>query len=774
MLIETAGSTDDNQNNAAGSSITNAKSSKKKHFDLSLGMSALIDLGKSSQASLGLEDVVSKSIESIWSKIPDLTEAAVFLLEGREMRLLSGRGVFSTFNRGKRIPIGGNLLTQVVITGNSANVESISPAQIGLQPPPGSDNNQLFSLLGFPLVVSGQGIGSLLVTRLAPGSFSAEELVFLEGAASWVAVAVMNARQFGELQMRQREAAAVMQVAQALNETLDLSDIFQMIVEQAMHVIPNAEGVVIHRLDRKDQLLRAVAVAGKTGPNRPGIGMPLEKSIAGRAMDRNAPVYVPDIRQEEAYIPPISMEGLRSILVAPVGNGYDRYGTLSAHSTRQAVFTPSDERLIQMLGIEAGLAIRNAEAYENERKLRHSAEVLAHSAAVLNQSLNPDQVLNALLEQTTQVIPCTHPSIILLQGDTLRVVRGFAPGIGSQSGKSDPEFPSDLPTMKEMQRTHRALVIDDTSKSPFWRNVPGTEWIKSYVGIPLQVGTQILGYLNANSDQVGTFDKNNIPLFESFAAHASVAIQNAYLYHNLRSSLDKEKNMRAQLVQADQLASMGRMAATIAHEINNPLQALQGCLDRALSAGKDLAKQQKYLGMASDEVKRLSDIVTRVLGFQRPINGVSGQVDLRQMVDEILRLTETRLRHANVDAQVVWSERIPEVEGVVTQLKQVVLNLVLNAADAMPGGGKLRITGLVEKTENMVVLRFQDSGSGISPEDLLHLFEPFYSTKASGSGLGLWISQSIIQNHQGRITAESETGSGSTFSIYLPAKPGNR
>jgi two-component system NtrC family sensor kinase len=240
---------------------------------------------------------------------------------------------------------------------------------------------------------------------------------------------------------------------------------------------------------------------------------------------------------------------------------------------------------------------------------------------------------------------------------------------------------------------------------------------------------------------------------------------------NVLRDITNELALQSQLIQSEKLAAIGRLAGSLAHEINNPLQALQGCLDLALANPNNIEKQARYLNVAKSEVERLASMVQRLLDFYRPSKGARGPVDIAALVEEVLTLSSKRLQHAQITTQIEWDEDLPVIYGVPNQLKQVFLNLVLNAIDAMPNGGKLKIHGrLVEKEKRWLVIDFADTGVGIPPENLDKIFEPFYTTKPSGTGLGLGISHTIVSSHGGQIKIASTTGRGTTLSVWLPIK----
>ena len=223
---------------------------------------------------------------------------------------------------------------------------------------------------------------------------------------------------------------------------------------------------------------------------------------------------------------------------------------------------------------------------------------------------------------------------------------------------------------------------------------------------------------------------------------------------------------------------MGKLAASVAHEINNPLQSVQGCLTLAeeeLAGDQRREKMERYLGIATGEIERIAEIVRRTRDFYRPTATGMQPTDVHAVLQSVLELSGKQLQHSNVTIERAWADDLPTIEANPDHLKQVFLNLVLNAIDAMPEGGTLRLRTVRhhmpnQPSEPAVHIEFGDTGKGMSPETQSRLFEPFFSTKEHGSGLGLYISHGIISAHHGQVHVTSYEGLGSTFSILLPVE----
>lgn len=228
--------------------------------------------------------------------------------------------------------------------------------------------------------------------------------------------------------------------------------------------------------------------------------------------------------------------------------------------------------------------------------------------------------------------------------------------------------------------------------------------------------------------------------------------------------------LQNQLVRAERLAAIGQLAASIAHEVGNPLQAIQGFLALFLEQCPPQTLNRNYLELAEEEIERIVQVVARLRDLYRPRADVFAPMNVNDMVEHVLLLTSKQLERCHIRVQRDLDASLPRIRGVADQLKQVLLNLVLNAIDAMRDGGLLRIqTGAGAGGDpHTVVIAITDTGVGIVPEQLPHIFDGLHTTKERGMGLGLHTSKAIVERHMGRMTVQSTVGEGTTFTIVLP------
>jgi PAS domain S-box-containing protein len=236
----------------------------------------------------------------------------------------------------------------------------------------------------------------------------------------------------------------------------------------------------------------------------------------------------------------------------------------------------------------------------------------------------------------------------------------------------------------------------------------------------------------------------------------------------LEDITEQQKAMAA-LVQAEKLSVAGRLVASLAHEINNPLQSVIGCIGLAqetLEEGGDIGQ---YLQVGLDELRRAADVVAGLRSLYRePDPGQRRPTDLNKLLQQVLMLTRKRCEEHGVEVKYEASVGLPAVTLAPDRMEQVFLNMILNAIDAMPDGGELYVGVTRTKDRDGVCISFSDCGVGVAPEVMPHLFHPFFTSKPDGLGLGLFISQNIVKEHGGEIEVDSRVGEGTTFRIWLP------
>lgn len=489
----------------------------------------------------------------------------------------------------------------------------------------------------------------------------------------------------------------------------------------------------------------------------------------------------------------------RSELCVPIKIGDRVLGVLKTAGVEPYQFTADDQKLLQALADQTAVAIENARLYDevhqrvNElTRLNEQAEMLRQATAALTSTLDLNQVLESILTHLKKVVDYDSACVFLWEEEGLRAVASR--GLPEEEQVTGSLYPAEPPALSEIEGNNHALTLTSVL-----HGIGDIDYVPGWLTVSLKVRGKIIGYLTLDSRRSTTYDQNEAALTQAFANQAAVAIQNAQLYQAERERHRQLQQSQSQLIHAEKMAALGRLVASVAHEVNNPLQATQNSLALLELELENHQRQEKvahHLGVARDEIERISSIVNRMLefyslrqqkqssqdaestvmdDFYRCSDDEMRALNLHEILNHVLQLTNKQMQHSNVYLEHLWANDLPQIQGNPDYLKQVFLNLVLNATDAMSqSGGTLRVSTAVIQArfnghlEPMVRIEFSDTGAGMTPEALSRVFEPTFTTKEHGSGLGLFVCYKIIEAHRGQINVESHLGLGTTFTIFLP------
>jgi PAS domain S-box-containing protein len=401
---------------------------------------------------------------------------------------------------------------------------------------------------------------------------------------------------------------------------------------------------------------------------------------------------------------------------------------------------------------------------------------LIETSMALNASLDLNEVLDRILVQAHKLVPAQALNVMFIEGEHALIVRrvGYQGLENIEQSLLGFRFPISWPIFHEMFTTQKSIYIADTARETRWQRIQGAEWVRSCIGVPLVVSDETIGFLNASHSEPNFFSEKHLLMLESLAYHASVAIQNARLLDELKKALETEQRIRNQLVQADKLAALGKMVSVIAHEINNPIQTVKNTfylLEDQILPGSPATE---YLKMGSTEANRISDLVAQLRGTYASGSRARERVNMLGLLSEVQDLLTPQLNQSHVEWCQEEGPQTLTVLAVRNNLKQVFINLCLNALEAMEGDQTRKLTIGVRASPDgrRVGISFHNTGSPVSAEALPHIFDPFFTTKKNGTGLGLSISYEIIRQHRGEILVENVPENGVRFTVWLPLAPG--
>jgi len=570
-----------------------------------------------------------------------------------------------------------------------------------------------------------------------------------------------------------REMVLSLDVVQVAKAVLD-------IVEQVLEF----ETCSLHLVDRRrNELCRVMA---RNPRQKKALRLPLnnQEGTAVTAARSGQVIYVPDTWESPGHGEGEGSPTSRSELAVPLETSERVIGVLHVESADTDAFSQSDVKLISTLAAQAAVAIENARLYEQaqqeiaERKRaeeevkRRNRELAALNKTgwAITSSLDLDEVLTVAMAEARTTLDAEAASVLLYEGPTHELV--FA---ASASPESEILVGTRMPATAgiagwALEKAQPVLVRDVQCDPRFYTDIDDLTGMttRSLLAVPLVCKGKRIGVIEAINRSGRAFDEHDLDLLTTLAGSAAIAIENARLYEAEREQRKLLEQSQAQLVQSEKLAATGRMAASLAHEINNPLQAIHNSLQLMLSFPLEPDEQQEYLQMANDEVKQLMGMITRTLDFARRPLQTAEPTNVNSGIEKVLALANKYLQHRHIAIQRDLTSGLPTVLAAPDELEQVFLNLVLNAVDAMPEGGTLHISSHMTQDGGLAV-SFADTGHGIAPEHADHVFEPFFSTKETGTGLGLSVSYNVVQRHGGEISFQSKPDEGATFTVWLPA-----
>ena len=634
------------------------------------------------------------------------------------------------------------------------------------------------------------GLVALLAlgNRSADQPFTEEDRALVEAVAGHVGQALQHAQLYWASQAQSERLSALNLIGAAAVSTLERDTILRRILELACQVLDAMAGSILLSDPDTGQMRFGITLEEGTSSLH-GRQLASGQGIAHWVATHLQSVIVDDVSQDLRWSADIDAAigfETHSLMCAPMTHRGEITGVIEIVNKRTGTFTREDLGLLEAVCASAATALENARLYEATKARAGELASLNEIGLALGSSLDRGQIVEEALASVRRLFQSDGTVLLqpVPQADQILVSRATA-------GEAFAEFivqsgPNEGAWDQVFEQGQPVLLGGTENRA----NLPPPR-LESLVGgrprammtVPVLAGKQVMAALGVFSRRVARYSQEDLRLLEAVAVTLAASLENVRLFDELRLSLRERELTQAQLVHSEKMAALGRLTASMAHEINNPLQAVQGCL--AL-VQEDLEDRQprvaeptrKNLNVAQSEIDRISDIVQRTRDFYRPARGGKWAIDLEEVLESVLTLTGKQLEQASIAVQRKWAKSLPAIHANADHLEQVFLNLVLNAIDAMPRGGTLSISTSPDQIQvdheqhprGAVRVEFSDTGEGMTSKQISRVFEPFFTTKTKGTGLGLSITYGIVHEHQGTISVESQVGKGSSFVILLPVE----
>ncbi len=522
----------------------------------------------------------------------------------------------------------------------------------------------------------------------------------------------------------------------------------------------------------------------------------------------------------------LQKENLQTYVNVPLMSQGELIGNLNLGLTTNEVFASEYIEIAQEVAGQLAVAIQQARLNEQvehhaaeleqrvaelqlaqtaEREQRELAETLREVTAVLNSTLNLEQVLRIILEQLARVVNYDGASVMLVSDDkkTLEIVAHRRPN-GRQMLPIGPLPIDTVPHVQELfERRGATVIISDAAADPRWLHIPGTEYIRCWLGVPLIVQDRVIGILNLNKEQPGFYTSFDAELAKALTDQAAIAVENAQLFEQAQQEINERIRAEAALAEERALlaqrvkertvelssanAELARAArlkdeflAAMSHELRTPLNAVLG-LSEALQEevyGDINERQRKSLHTIEESGRHLLSLINDILDVSKIEAGKLtleiGIVSIDAVCQGSLRLIKQTAQQKRIKIFSSYDNEVTAIKADQRRLKQILVNLLSNAVKFTPEGNEIGLEVRGDAAQQVVKFTIWDTGIGISQAGMEHLFTPFVQLDSSlarqhaGTGLGLTLVNRLTEMHGGGISVESEPNKGSRFTISFP------
>jgi len=554
------------------------------------------------------------------------------------------------------------------------------------------------------------------------------------------------------------------QVSNVIHSTLDSQEALQLIVSEAVRVMRASSGSLV--LTNPTNGFLEIHAAQNLSAAARKLKLRVGEGITGWVAQNGQSARVGDVTQDKRYVS--VRRDVRSELAVPLEVQGEVRGVINVDSDRTNAFSAEDQELLQELAIQAAKVIHNTWLYEQLRLKVMLFESLSSVSRTINSTLNLDEALRAITKEACELMRARMCSLMLL--DDAREWLDLRASYGAgEAYINKPRLSAGESLIGVVVRRKKPLQVANVQTDTRYQNVElaRRENLVSLLSVPLIFAGQSIGALSIYTARPYSFSNEEIKILSALAELSAIAIEKARLYERV---VDVEEQLR----QNEKLSALGLLAAEVAHEIRNPLTVMKLLYHSLNLKFEPKDPRHKDAQIIEAKIEHLNKIVEQILDFARTTEPKFAPVNLNDLVDELSLLVRHKLANQAIQLVHDLQEDLPLVPGDAPQLEQAFLNLILNAAEAMGGGGTLTIRSRVLQgaDESMrVAVEFKDTGGGMTAEQQQQAFKTVLATtKAKGTGLGLAIVGRIIETHHGEIRIRSRVGRGTTMRVILPVK----
>lgn len=731
---------------------------------------ALVDSAAALNSMLELDQVLDSVLGSLGRTVKH-DSANIMLIEGRVGRIVRTHGYAPSVD-----PIGTQysldtftVIDELVQTNKAIVIRDTRVEPRWVASP---ESERVRSIVGIPINLKGEVIGIINLDSAIPNFFDDKDAMRLQAFSDQVATAIHNGRLYRTEQEQRKLAEALRDSMEALNSTLSQEEVLNSILNNLGHVLKHDAANVMLVEDS------SARVVGKKGYSDRMLDELLEEIRFPIGERRNLetmvrtlqPVIVPDTAQDESWVITAGFEWVRSYAGAPIQVGGEVIGFLNLDSAEPGFFEAADSDRLITFAHQAAVAMHNARIYESERQERKLAETLQHTASTLLRTLNLDDTLKVVMDQLAQVVTYDQAMLLSVEEHSLRVKadRGFPTADNLIDHSYDYAA---VPLIRNMLASGEPVILSVVDHDGEDSAIPGmTPETRCWMAIPLQAWGIVTGLLVVGSEKENCLNAELARAAVAFAQQAAIAINNVRTVDELSETVQRLREAQTRLAQATRLTAAGEIAAGVAHQLNNPLTAViaeVSLMLRHLHPSDEDYESATIIQMAA---QKAAAIVQRQLNLSKSLPYELLPTDVNASLSEALALVRAQIE-PSARLVVRLAPNLPLISASPEHLSDVWLNLLLNARDGVEKtpNAEIHVETEFVPEGNAIKIVVKDNGEGIPQDHLASIFDPFYTTRASGHGLGLSVCYEVVRRHNGTIEVDSRQGSGTTMTVVLPS-----
>ncbi len=619
-----------------------------------------------------------------------------------------------------------------------------------------------------PMDIKGRPAGVLYVGRRTEVPFTADELRYAEVLGGQIAIQLENGRLYGEASRRLRYLSVLFELSRMGAETVQVAPLVEQVLEKVTGAI-GADGAAIY-LVKGDKLV----AAGARGSSQLQLARVAELPLDGNTPMGRVALERRPLMEDLAYLDEEQRMGVRILAAAPLIAKDQLIGVFSVARNQPQLFSEEELKLLEGCAAQVAVSLEHARLFEEERRRVEELKLVVEMGRLITASLDLDRILDASAVSLARMAGASHSYIWLLDPKKGDLVAAATSTTAHREFFNSRRIGLDEPSAAACAvRTRAPLLVTNAVES---RDVQ-SELVarfkhKSLFSLPLMQRDEPMGAVVVADDDEREWTEGQVERASVVASQVAVAVANARLYEDLKRSYQTLARTQEQLVRRERLAALGELAAVVAHEVRNPLGVIFNSLVSLRRVLKPQGDAAMLLDIVGEEADRLNRIVGDLLDFARPTEPSLQPEPLTSLVAGALDAAAALAGGSKVELRVHQVEPMPSVPVDARMLRQAILNLVINGVQAMPKGGAIDVYLSTEEKQGrkLALIEVADNGPGVPPDLTERIFQPFFTTKAAGTGLGLAVVKRIVEAHHGELTLTSRPGEGARFTVRLPVE----